>query len=175
MELEVATFANRCFWCTEAIFKRLRGIISVLPGYSGGEMENPTYEQVSSGNSGHVEAIQIKFDPSKISYKDLLYVFFKTHDPTQKDGQGADIGSQYLSKIFYHNDEQKNAAGNLRSELQKDYDAPVATEILPYQNFYGAENYHKDYYAKNPNAPYCKLVIDPKVKKLEENYSEYLK
>ncbi|KKQ26122.1 MAG: Peptide methionine sulfoxide reductase [Candidatus Woesebacteria bacterium GW2011_GWA1_37_8] len=173
--MDTTTFANGCFWCTEAIFKRLRGVISVVPGYSGGELENPTYEQVSAGNTGHFEAIQIKFDPEKISYEDLLYVFFKTHNLTQKDGQGADIGTQYLSKVFYHNDGQKEVAEKLKQELQKDYDAPIATEILEFKNFYEAENYHKDYYSKNPNAPYCKLVIDPKIKKMKENYSKYLK
>lgn len=175
MVLENATFAGGCFWCTETIFKRLKGVTEVTPGYSGGEMENPSYEKVSNGNTGHAEAIQIKFDPQIISYKDLLYVFFKTHDPTQTDGQGADIGAQYMSKIFYHDEKQKNVAQVLKESLQKDYNNPIITEILPYKSFYEAENYHKNYYAKNQNTPYCKLVIDPKIKNLEENFSEKLK
>jgi peptide-methionine (S)-S-oxide reductase len=175
--METATFANGCFWCTEAVFKRLKGVISVSSGYTGGKRENPTYEQVSTGATGHAEAIEIVFDPSVISYDTLLSVFFATHDPTTLDRQGADIGSQYRSAIFYHSDAQKNAAEEKIKELTKEgvYKDPIVTEIVEFSKFYPAENYHKDYYDANRSYPYCRVVIDPKVKKLLKEFSEDVK
>lgn len=168
--METATFAGGCFWCTEAIFQRLKGVKSVLPGYSGGHVENPTYEQVSSGNTGHAEAIQIKFDTQEISYEDLLDVFFKTHDPTTKNRQGADVGPQYRSVVFYHDEKQKLAAEKFIKTIPN-----AVTEVEPFDAFYAAEDYHKNYYNNNKNAGYCMLVIDPKIKKLQENFSDMLK
>ncbi len=172
--METATFAGGCFWCTEAIFQRLKGVSSVTPGYSGGAMENPTYEDVSSGDSGHTEAIQIKFGPKEISYNDLLEVFFATHDPTTLNRQGADVGSQYRSVIFYADEAQRQAAHDALSEAQKNYKDKIVTEIAMFTAFYPAENYHKDYYNQNRGAGYCKLVIDPKIQKLTKEFSEKL-
>lgn len=173
--MEIAVFGGGCFWCTEALFQNLKGVTSVISGYSGGNVKNPTYEEVSSGKTGHVESAKIEFDPNIISYKDLLYVFMKTHDPTQEDGQGADIGPQYLSTIFYTNDNQKKVAGELLKDLQKDYAKKIATKVIEYKNFYEAENYHKNYYENHKNAAYCKLVIDPKINKLKQNFGKMLK
>ena len=174
--LEVATFAGGCFWCTEGIFQRLRGVKEVVSGYSGGEKENPTYEEVSSGVTGHAEVIQITFDPTKISYKDLLYVFFKTHNPTTLNRQGNDVGTQYRSVIFYHDEGQKKVAQDLIKSLesQKVYESPIVTEVVVFKNFYKAEDYHQNYYNENPDKMYCKLVIDPKIKKLQEDLGQYL-
>lgn len=174
---ELATFAGGCFWCTEAIFKRIKGVEKVIPGYSGGSKENPTYEQVSSSTTGHAEAIQITFNPAKISYDDLLYIFWKTHDPTTPNQQGADVGTQYRSMIFYHNEIQKKKALASKNEMEKDNATgnSIVTEIVPFQKFYPAENYHKNYYAKNPAKPYCLLVIDPKIEKLKKDLGKYLK
>lgn len=172
--METATLAGGCFWCTEALFKNLKGVKSVIPGYSGGDKANPTYEEVSSGETGHSESIQIKFDPKIISYRDLLYVFFKTHDPTTMNRQGADIGSQYRSAVFYANEEQRNTAEELKGELQKDYENPIVTEIKPFKKFYKAEDYHKNYYENHKNSPYCVLVIDPKLQKLKKDFGRYL-
>ncbi len=174
---ETATLAGGCFWCTEAIFKRLKGVISVMSGYSGGTMENPTYYKVSDGTTGHAEAIQIEFDPEIISYEKLLEVFFKLHDPTTLNQQGADIGSQYRSAIFYHSDSQKMVAQKVKEAINKSgmYKNPVITEVIAFTNFYKAEDYHQDYYAKNSNAPYCQVVIDPKIKKLLENFKNEIK
>ena len=165
--METATFAGGCFWCTEAIFQRLRGVFSVNPGYTGGIMENPTYEDVGSGDSGHAEAIQIKFDPKEISYEDLLEVFFATHDPTTPNRQGSDVGSQYRSAVFYHSDEQKELAERAKAKIPN-----AVTEIAMFTAFYPAEDYHKDYYNQNRGTVYCKLVIDPKVKKLMESFKD---
>jgi|SRR5581483_2059475 len=173
--METATLAGGCFWCTEAIFKSLKGVKSVTPGYSGGVKDNPRYEDVSSGETGHAESIQIKFDPKIISFKDLLYVFFKTHDPTTMNRQGADVGPQYRSAIFYHNEKQKKTSEDLIKELQKSYNNKIVTEISPFNKFYAAEDYHKNYYEKHKNAPYCALVIDPKLKKLREIFGGMLK
>ncbi len=176
-KLATATFAGGCFWCTEAIFKRLKGVSSVLPGYCGGEKSNPTYEEVCSGETGHVEAIEIKFDPQKINYKTLLDVFFATHNPTTLNQQGADIGTQYRSAIFYHDEEQKKAAQKKIDEINKSgkFIGKVVTSLEPFKNFYEAENYHKDYYERNKNYPYCSLVIDPKIHKLLEQFSDRVK
>lgn len=174
---ELATFASGCFWCTEAIFKRLKGVISVTSGYSGGKRENPSYEQVSTGATGHAESIQIEFDPSIIPYQHLLEIFWHTHNPTTLNQQGGDIGTQYRSEIFYHTEEQKRIAEDSKKELENSgvYKDPIVTEIVPFTNFYPAENYHKDYYDKNKTAPYCTFVIDPKIQKLLKEFGEDVK
>lgn len=169
-----ATLAGGCFWCTEAIFLRVKGVEKVVSGYSGGHMDNPSYEKVSSGATGHTEAIQIIFNPKIISYEDLLYIFFRTHDPTTMNRQGADVGTQYRSVIFYNNDNQKNQAEKAKDEAQKIYEDPIVTEIVPYKSFYKAEDYHQNYYANNPQKTYCKLIIDPKIIKLQRDIKKYL-
>ena len=175
--LEKATLAGGCFWCTEAIFKRLKGVESVLPGYAGGHVENPNYDDVSDGITGHAEAIQIEFDPKVIPYKKLLEVFWHTHNPTTLNRQGNDVGTQYRSEVFYHTEEQKNDAEQVKAQLEKEkaFRDPIVTEITKFTNFYVAENYHKDYFEKHPEAPYCSVVIDPKVKKLLDQYGEIVK
>lgn len=175
--VETAIFANGCFWCTEAIFKRLRGVISVKPGYSGGKIENPSYEDVCTGETGHAESIQIEFEPQIIPYEKLLEIFWHTHDPTTLNRQGNDIGTQYRSAIFYHNNKQKKAALRVLEKLEKEkiYNDPIITQIALFKNFYEAENYHKDYYDKNKDYPYCRFVINPKVKKLLEKYGGDIK
>lgn len=176
-KLQIATFANGCFWCTEAVFKRLKGVNEVVSGYTGGTKENPTYEEVSSESTGHAESLQITFDPSVISYETLLDVFWATHDPTTLNRQGNDVGTQYRSAIFYHNDEQKRLAEASKDRLEKSgkYDDPIVTKIEPFTKFYPAENYHKDYYDTHRGAPYCMVVIDPKVRKLLEKFSKEVK
>ena len=172
-----ATFANGCFWCTEAIFARLNGVKSVVPGYSGGIVENPSYEQVCAGTTGHAEVAQIEFDPNVISYEKLLDVFWHTHDPTTLNRQGNDVGTQYRSAIFHHNDEQKQIAEKSKKELEDRhvFGGPIVTEIVPLIKFYPAEEYHKKYYDQNKNAPYCRFVIDPKVEKMLKQYGNELK
>jgi len=174
---QTAIFGGGCFWCTEAIFDSLKGVVSVAPGYSGGTIPNPSYDQVSSGSTGHVEVIRIEFDPSLISYNDLLTVFFNTHDPTSLNRQGADVGPQYRSVVFYLNEEQRLAALNLIGELEKSraYDKPVVTAVEPFRAFYPAEDYHKRYYEAHKDEPYCALVIEPKMRKLQERFRELLK
>lgn len=175
--LEKATFAGGCFWCTEAIFRRLKGVETVIPGYSGGSMENPNYEQVSSGITGHAEAIQIAYNPSLIPYSKLLEVFFKTHDPTTLNRQGADVGTQYRSVIFYHDANQKKSAEDFVRKLErsKEFNQKIVTMVVPFTSFYIAEKYHKDYYEKNRGAFYCKLVIDPKIQKLYKDFRNNIK
>ena len=175
--VEIATLANGCFWCTEAIFKRLKGVISVNSGYAGGRIENPSYEQVCEGTTGHVESLQIEFDPKIISFDKILEVFWHTHDPTTLNRQGNDVGTQYKSAIFYHNEKQKQEALKSKENLEKEgyYKDPIVTEITPFTNFYKAESYHKDYYDRNKEYPYCKFIIDPKIKKLMEKYSDDVK
>jgi peptide-methionine (S)-S-oxide reductase len=165
--LEKATFGAGCFWCVEAVFERLDGVDTVVAGYAGGTKPNPTYEEVSSGTTGHAEVAQITFDPSKISYEKLLEVFWEAHDPTTLNRQGADAGTQYRSVIFYANEQQRLAAEKSKREAQKNFEDPIVTEIKPLEHFYPAENYHQDYFRNNPNAPYCVLVIKPKLKKLK--------
>lgn len=174
---EKATFAGGCFWCADAVFRMIKGVDSVVSGYTGGEKENPNYEQVSSGNTGHVEAIQIEYDPSVVSYEDLLEVFWTSHNPTQIGGQGADMGSQYEAAIFYHNDDQKKLAEKSKKALEdeKVYDKPIATKILPFKNFFTAEDYHQNYYTIHKDAPYCQIVIDPKVEKVKKLFHDKLK
>ncbi len=170
--MEKATFAGGCFWCTEAIFQRLKGVKSVTPGYSGGDKIEPTYEEVCSGDTGHAEAIQIEFDPKIIPYETLLEVFFYTHDPTTPNQQGNDIGTQYRSAVFYQTDEQKKLIEAFIKELQnkKVFQRPIVTEVSPYKNFYIAEDYHKNYFERNKDAAYCDYTIAPKIHKLLENY-----
>ncbi len=168
--METATFAGGCFWCTEAIFARLKGVISVMPGYTGGSKEHPAYEEVSTGKTGHAEAIQITFDPEIISYEKLLEIFFHLHDPTQLNRQGNDVGKQYRSAIFYHNEKQKKAAEEAKTKIPH-----AVTEIVPFTNFYKAEDYHQHYYEKNSYAPYCQVVIDPKIQKLFKEFKKEVK
>lgn len=175
--IERATLAGGCFWCTEAIFKRLKGVISVMPGYAGGSIENPTYEEVCSGNTGHAEAIQIEFDPTQIPFEKILDIYWHTHNPTTLNQQGNDVGTQYRSSIFYHDEKQKKIAEKSKAELENDgtYKDPIVTEIVPFTNFYVAENYHKDYYDRNKEKSYCNFVIDPKIHKLLKEYGNDVK
>ena len=175
--LEVATLASGCFWCTEAVFQEIRGVVRVEPGYSGGSMLNPTYEQVSTGTTGHAEAVQIMFDPSIISFMEVLEVFFATHDPTTLNRQGADVGHQYRSSVFYHDDKQRAIAEEVIEELtsEKIYDSPIVTEVEPFKAFYKAEDYHKDYFKKHPEQPYCRVLISLKVAKLRKKFRDKLK
>lgn len=174
---EIATLAGGCFWCTEALFKRLKGVLSVIPGYTGGTLPNPTYEEVCEGNTGHAEAIQIAFDPNQISYEKILEIFFHTHNPTTLNQQGNDRGTQYRSAIFYHSEEQKLSAQKTMRKIENEniYDGPLVTEIVPFTKFYPAEDYHKNYFDKNNDAPYCSLIIGPKVHKLLNQYSANIK
>lgn len=174
---QVVVFGGGCFWCTEAVFKMFKGVISVEPGYAGGVKEKATYRDVSGGNTGHAEVIKIDFDPSKISYRDLLTVFFGSHDPTTPNRQGADVGTQYRSVIFYTTIEQREQAEKFITELNKSnaMGESIVTEVAPLEAFYPAEQYHKDYYAKNLEQVYCQLVINPKLEKVQEKFAELLK
>lgn len=176
-KLQKATFGMGCFWCTEALFERLNGVSIVKSGYEGGDVANPTYEEVCTGTTNHAEVTEITYDPAKISYDELLEVFWKSHDPTTLNRQGADVGTQYRSVIFYHNDEQKAIAEKYKAELNKTnaFGKPVVTEITKAQPFYVAENYHQDYFLKNGELPYCRLVILPKMEKLEKLFKSKLK
>ena len=174
---ELATFGGGCFWCTEAVFKQIDGVVETVVGYAGGDVENPTYEQVCTGTTGHAEVGQVKYDPEKISYKDLLEVFFKTHDPTTLNRQGADVGTQYRSVIFYHNDVQKNLALEYIKKLEREdvYSKPIVTQVEPLKNFYRAEEYHQNYFEKNPYSTYCIFVVAPKVDKTKKLFKDKLK
>jgi peptide-methionine (S)-S-oxide reductase len=176
-KLETATLATGCFWCTEAVFKIVKGVEQIDPGYTGGTMPNPSYEEVSSGRTGHVEAVQLTFDPTVISFKEILAIFFATHDPTTMNRQGPDVGTQYNSSIFYHSEAQKNIVEALIDELNKEdiWDKPIVTRVIPAQTFYKAETYHKDYFAKHPESAYCQQVITPKIMKLQQRYYSKLK
>jgi peptide-methionine (S)-S-oxide reductase len=176
-KLEIATLASGCFWCTEAIFKIVKGVEQIDPGYTGGAVPNPSYEAVSSGKTGHVEAVQLTFDPSVISFKEILEIFFATHDPTAVNRQGPDVGTQYNSIIFYHDETQKATALTLIDELTKEeiWDKPIVTRVAPATTFYAAETYHRDYYAKHPENAYCQQVITPKIVKLQQKYYSKLK
>ncbi len=176
-KLETVTLGAGCFWCVEAIYQRLEGVEKVESGYSGGTVKNPTYEQVCTGRTGHAEVIQVTFDPKKISFKELLGVFFKTHDPTTLNKQGADAGTQYRSAIFYHSEEQKYIAEEVKKETDaaKIWDDPIVTEISPFKGFYKAEEYHQDYYNQNSYQPYCMMVINPKLSKFKKEFSSKLK
>ena len=174
---QTATFGMGCFWCSEAIFTRLEGVVKVESGFSGGTVKNPTYEQVCTGETGHAEVVQVYFDPKQISYADLLEVFWKMHDPTTLNRQGEDEGTQYRSVIFYRDDAQKAEAEKYKAALNsaKAYPNPIVTQIVPFKAFYKAEDYHQNYYALNGRKPYCRLVILPKVQKLEEVFKSKLK
>jgi peptide-methionine (S)-S-oxide reductase len=175
--LETATLGAGCFWCVEAVFQDLKGVHSVISGYSGGHVPNPTYREVTSGRTGHAEVCQIVFDPSVIPYEDLLEIYWETHDPTTLNRQGADVGTQYRSVIFYHGPEQKRTAESLKKKLTAEgrFENPIVTEITAFEAFYEAEDYHQDYYSQNPNQPYCRVVISPKLKKFREKYKDALK
>ena len=175
--METATLAGGCFWCLEAVFNRLRGVDRVESGYAGGHVPNPSYRAVCTGSTGHAEVVQVDYNPQDISYRDLLEVFFATHDPTTLNRQGHDVGTQYRSAIFYHNDAQKQDAERVIAELtaQKTFDDPIVTEVVPLEKFYPAEDYHREYYDRNPEQPYCQVVISPKVSKLRQKYAEKLK
>ena len=174
---DTATFGTGCFWCTEAIFQELEGVLKVSSGYSGGHVPNPTYKQVCEGTTGHAEAIEIVYDPKKISYDELLEAFWESHDPTSLNRQGNDEGPQYRSVIFYHNDEQRQKAEKYKADLNqsKAFDKPIVTEISPAATFYVAENYHQDYYANNGSQPYCSYVIRPKLEKFKKVFKNKLK
>jgi peptide-methionine (S)-S-oxide reductase len=174
---DTATFGTGCFWCTEAIFNQLEGVLKVTSGYSGGHVVNPTYEQVSTGNTGHAESCQIIYDPARISFDELLKVFWQTHDPTSLNKQGNDSGPQYRSVIFYHTSDQKAKAEYYKTQLNASgaFAKPIVTAIEPYKNFYSAEDYHQSYYANNPNQPYCYFVIRPKLEKFEKVFRDKLK
>ncbi len=174
---EIATLANGCFWCSEAIFKRLKGVESVLPGYAGGTVKNPTYDEVCMENTGHAESIQVKFDPKIISFEKILNIFWHTHNPTTLNRQGNDIGTQYRSAIFFHDEKQKAIAEKSKQDLEQAglYKDPIVTEITPFKNFYTAEDYHKNYYDKHQEVPYCNFVIDPKIHKLLQQYRNDVK
>ncbi|MCU0344287.1 MAG: peptide-methionine (S)-S-oxide reductase MsrA [Ignavibacterium sp.] len=175
--LEIATFGSGCFWCTEAIFERVNGVSAAVSGYSGGEVENPTYKEVCDGTTGHAECTKITFDPSVVSYDELLEIFWKTHDPTTLNRQGNDVGTQYRSVIFYHSDEQKQKAEYYKNKLtvEKIWEKPIVTEITKFEKFYPAEDYHQEYYDNNPNQGYCAYVITPKVEKFEKIFKDKLK
>ena len=175
--MEIATLANGCFWCSEAIFKKIKGIKYILPGYAGGTLKNPSYNQVCTGMTGHAESIQIKFDPKVISFEKILDIFWHTHDPTTLNRQGNDVGTQYRSAIFYHDEKQKKIAEKSKRDLEKEnvYKDPIVTEITPFKDFYVAEDYHKDYYENHKDDPYCNFVIDPKLYKLFQKYKNEVK
>jgi peptide-methionine (S)-S-oxide reductase len=175
--MEIATFGNGCFWCTEAIFQQLKGVDKVESGYAGGHVENPTYKQVCAATTGHAEVIQISYNPDEISFEELLQVFWETHDPTTPDRQGNDVGPQYRSVIFYHNDAQRQLAEQYKQELDSSgaFDDPIVTEISPLTNYYPAENYHQNYFNNNGSQPYCAFLIRPKLDKFKKVFKDKLK
>src|ERR1700730_6245657 len=177
IKTDTATFGTGCFWCTEAVFQELKGVLKVTSGYSGGNVKNPSYEQVCSGTTGHAECLQIIYDPKVISFDELLEVFWEAHDPTTLNRQGNDAGTQYRSVIFYHNQEQKKKAEEYKVKLDRSgaYNNPIVTEITPFSNFYPAEDYHQDYYRLHGSQPYCSFVIRPKVEKFEKVFKNKLK
>lgn len=176
-ELGKATLAGGCFWCLEAVFDELKGVVSVESGYAGGDTPNPTYQQVSTGSTGHAEVVQVTFEPQVISFHDLLTIFFTIHDPTTLNRQGNDVGTQYRSAIFYHDEEQQKIAREVIAEITEAgiWGSPIVTEVVPYDTFYVAEDYHQEYFAKNPSQGYCRVVIAPKVSKFRKQYQEMLK
>ncbi len=175
--LEVATLGGGCFWCLEAVFDEVRGVESVTSGYAGGTVPNPSYRLVCTGTTGHAEVVQITFDPAVISYRDILDIYFSIHDPTTLNRQGADVGTQYRSVVFYHNDEQKRIVTDVIKELAASgtYDDPIVTQVVPFEVFYEAEDYHQEYFQNNPNQPYCRVVISPKVAKFQKHFADMLK
>jgi len=175
--MEKATFGAGCFWCVEAVFERVKGVENVTSGYSGGDVVNPSYREVKTGNTGHAEVVQLEYDPNVISYEELLEIYWKTHDPTQLNRQGADVGTQYRSVIFYHNDKQKELAEGYKQKLEEAgiWDKPIVTAIEPFKNFFVAEGYHQDYYENNKSQGYCQFVITPKLEKFKKVFSDKLK
>lgn len=175
-EPNVATFGSGCFWCTEAVFKQMKGVTAVVSGYAGGDVPNPTYEQVCSGTTGHAEAVRVTFDPAAVSYPELLEVFWRSHDPTTRDRQGNDVGPQYRSIVFYHSDRQRRLAELYKAKIDAAgvFPRPVVTEVAPFTNFYAAEPGHQDFYARNPRQPYCRVVIGPKLEKLKGVFRDRL-
>jgi len=174
---EVATLAGGCFWCIEGVFREVNGVENVVSGYTGGTTVNPTYEQVCTGKTGHAESVQVSYNPSKLSYREILEIFFSVHDPTTLNRQGADVGTQYRSAIFYHNEQQKRVAEELIKELGKAnlWDKPIVTQIVPLETFYPAENYHQEYFSRHPERAYCQMVISPKINKFRKQWTEHLK
>lgn len=177
VKTDTVTFGNGCFWCTEAIFQQVNGVLKVESGYSGGHVENPSYKEVTTGTTGHAECLNIIYDPAKVSYDELLEIFWQTHDPTTVDRQGNDVGPQYRSVIFYHNEEQKKVAEEYMAKLDKSgaFDAPIVTTFEPFTRFYKAENYHQNYYNENGSQPYCQFVVRPKVEKFRKVFKDKLK
>ncbi len=175
MSQEITTLAGGCFWCIEAVFDDLKGVSKVESGYSGGEVPNPSYEAVCTGQTGHAEVVQVSFDPAIISFDDILRVFFSVHDPTTLNRQGADVGTQYRSAIFYHSEAQKESAEKIMEEMASQWDNPLVTEITPFDKIYIAENYHQEYFSNNPNQPYCRAVVAPKVAKFRKEFVASLK
>jgi len=175
--LQQATLAGGCFWCLEAVYVELRGVSKVVSGYAGGTVRNPSYRQVCSGNTGHAEVVQVTFDPNVVSYRELLEIFFTIHDPTTLNRQGADVGTQYRSAIFYHDEEQRRIANEVIADLtaQKLWSNPIVTQVAPLDVFYAAEDYHQNYFANNPMQPYCQVVVAPKVAKFRKHYFEKLR
>jgi len=176
-ELEIATLGAGCFWCVEAVFERVNGVESVISGYSGGNIKNPSYREVITGITGHAEVVQVKYDPEVITFEEILQIFWKTHDPTTLNRQGADVGTQYRSAVFYHDDNQKRLAETYKDKLNSAgaFKNPVVTEIVPFEVFYQAEDYHQEYYELNSSQPYCQIVIAPKLEKLEAVFADKLK
>jgi len=177
ISLEVATLAGGCFWCIEAVFREINGVENVVSGYTGGTTVNPTYQRVCAGGTGHAEAVQVSFNPSKISYREILEIFFSIHDPTTLNRQGADVGTQYRSAIFYHGEGQKTIAEAVIKELDKAklWEKPIVTQIVPLDKFYAAEDYHQEYFSRNPEQAYCQMVISPKVNKFRQQWTKRLK
>ena len=176
-KMEIATLGGGCFWCTEAIYKEFKGVESVTSGYAGGDIINPSYREVCTGETGHAEVVEIEFDPSVVSFQQILEVFFSTHDPTTLNRQGADVGTQYRSVIFYHNEEQKRIAEEIIEQLnnEKVFNKPVVTEVSPWKNFFKAEDYHQDYFENNSSQAYCQFVIVPKLNKFRKTFNDQLK
>ncbi len=174
---ELATLGGGCFWCLEAVYKELRGVVRVVSGYAGGWVENPNYQQVCEGTTGHAEVVQLTFDPAAVSYRELLEVFFTIHDPTTPDRQGGDVGTQYRSAVFYHSPAQSETAEQVIAEMTaaRVWDAPIVTQVVPLETFYPAEDYHQDYFERNPYQPYCRAVVAPKVSKFRKHFLERLK
>ena len=174
---EVATLAGGCFWCIEGVFREVDGVENVVSGYTGGTIVNPTYEQVCTGKTGHAEAVQVKFNPSKLSYREILEIFFSVHDPTTLNRQGADVGTQYRSSIFYHNEQQKRVAEELTGELSRAqlWNRPIVTQIVPLGTFYPADVYHQEYFSRHPEQAYCQMVILPKISKFRKQWTKHIK
>jgi peptide-methionine (S)-S-oxide reductase len=171
-EREVATLGGGCFWCLEAVYQEMPGVEEVVSGYAGGHVHNPTYDQVCDGVTGHAEVVQVTFDPARVSYREILELFFLIHDPTTKDRQGGDVGTQYRSAIFHHSEDQRRTAEEVMREVERSgtWDAPLVTELAPLEHFYPAERYHQDYYRRNPRQPYCQVVVEPKLAKARREF-----